>query len=560
MSTLDPSTEAAIEEALALLKAGKKAEAQKIILPLTLQYPNLPDGWYLLGFTVPDLEQKRYCFQQVLRIDPSNEAAQRQLLKLMQHEPKPEKTPTPAVVDDEDEAESEDRPVNVVLIVVVFLFLLLCGGIGLYAMYGISTNNMVNTLFQQHQCSEIAKYTSFENAFPRSIFSSTFRAYQQMEECQAQQVLVGAVSTQDWPASYTAATAYLTKYPQGTFAPEVREQAGNILLAWSKTLLAQKDYQGAIDKLTMIRRDFPDSSANALLIRTILDDTLLWAHNLFEQKDYENAEKTFKIVTADARATLEQNKQANDALGQLYLAWAQEQVDQGQYDQGLEYYKAAETLNPTLMDYKQVRFQISLKRARAALGASDFNGALGIVNGVPRSNLSEQNQTDLGTLQNEILNGYSRSSSAQAQEQITTAAAGLCKEQLPTLPIFGIDTSAFRFVVQPGFDLDLPEPFPARTPAEFHYVLCITQTSVTIETCEYQKDYVAQRDYYVWEVSVYDLATGKPSQKSVFQGSTPRNCRDAEEFEVGTKTAIIYGDPPKATEIAAWLATLNITQ
>jgi hypothetical protein len=212
------------------------------------------------------------------------------------------------------------------------------------------------------------------------------------------------------------------------------------------------------------------------------------------------------------------------------------------------------------MDYKQIRFEIALKRARTALRADDFNGALGIVNGVPRSNLSQQNQTDLGALQNEILNTYSRSSSAQALEQIVTAAAGVCQEKLPTLPIFGLDTSAFRFVVQPGFDLDLPEPFPARTPAEFHYALCIVQTSVTIETCEYQKDYVAQRNYYIWEVSVYELASGKPSQKSLFQGSTPRDCRDAEEFEEGTKTTTIYGDPPKATEIAAWLASLNITQ
>lgn len=554
MATLDPSTEAALEEALELLKAGKKAEAQKIILPLTLQQPNLPDGWYLLGFTVPDVEQKRYCFQQVLRLDPTNEAAQHQLTKLMHHQAEQEQ----ATSTEAAEAEADTSPTfNMRWVVVIAVMILLLGMMGLYAGYGINTNRQVNALFQQHQCSELAKYSFFENLFPRSMFSSAFGAYQQMDECQAEQLLVGTITSQDWPAAYAAATTYLTKYPQGTFVPEVQEQAGNILFAWSKALLAQKDYRGALDKLTTIRHDFPNSLANSLVVKTTLDTYLLWAQDFFEQKDYPNAEKNFKIVIADSRATLEQSKQANDALCQLYLTWAQLQVDQGQYDQGLVYYRAAEALNPTIKDYKQIRFQISLKRANTALKASDFNAALDIFNGVERSNLSEQNQAVLGTLQKEIIESYSQSSAAQAQEQMSSAAAGLCKEELPILPIFGIDTSTFRFVVQPGFLLDLPEPFPARTPAEFHYAICIVQTSVTIETCEYQKDYIAQRDYYVWEVSVYDIATGKSTQKTLFQGATPRACGEKEEFEEGTKTAIIYGDPPQVTEIAAWLATIN---
>lgn len=586
MPTYDDETEATIEEALQLLKAGKKREAQAIILPLTLKQPNLPDGWYLLGFTVTELEQKRYCFQQVLQLDPTNEAAQRQLAKLMMNDTASTEASAPAaepahpapMVEDDDKDEDEEQAdpdeqdddedeeqedgdslINAVIAIPAIIILILMAGIGFYIFYGIRANNQVNDLFQQRQCAEVIPYVSFENVFPRNIFSSTFDVYQQVEECQSQQVFENAFNAQDRAAAYDAAKAYLAQYPQGTFADEINEQGGNILLSWSESLLEQDDFDAAIQKLTLIEQDFPGSAASKIAPKTILDDNLDWGFFLLAHKDYARAEKILKMVTSDAGASLEQSKLANDSLVLLYTAWGEADEKSGQYEQALLHYENARLLNPTLINYEQRRAEISLKQATALADAQDFDRALATVDGLLARNPADQLKFNAQTLHNKILNMYSNANSAQAKAQMAAATTNLCQEQLtPTLPIFGTSAQPTRFVVQPAFHFELSNDLLAQTPSEFHYAICVQQTYTTIESCEYQRGYVAERNYYIWDISIQKITTGQILQKNQFRGSDPRNCADTEPFEDGNKTLGIYGELPKTEEIIAWLTTLKL--
>jgi hypothetical protein len=80
---MDNTTIVAIQKAQELLKAGNKQEAQAILIPVVRANQDIAEAWYLLGFAVTDPEKRMVAFQQVLRIDPSNQPAQKQIAKLL---------------------------------------------------------------------------------------------------------------------------------------------------------------------------------------------------------------------------------------------------------------------------------------------------------------------------------------------------------------------------------------------------------------------------------------------------------------------------------------------
>ncbi len=90
---MDPEKTKTLERALALLKEGKKPDVRLVLMPFVKQNPEIAEGWYLLGFALTDPEKRLYCFQQVLRIDPSNLQAQKQIAKLRAAQSAPPATP-----------------------------------------------------------------------------------------------------------------------------------------------------------------------------------------------------------------------------------------------------------------------------------------------------------------------------------------------------------------------------------------------------------------------------------------------------------------------------------
>jgi pimeloyl-ACP methyl ester carboxylesterase len=63
-------------------KTGDKPRASAILAQLVQQYPRSERGWYLLGMCMDAADQREYCFQRVLEINPNNADAQKHLAVL----------------------------------------------------------------------------------------------------------------------------------------------------------------------------------------------------------------------------------------------------------------------------------------------------------------------------------------------------------------------------------------------------------------------------------------------------------------------------------------------
>jgi hypothetical protein len=64
-----------LEQAVALIRAGNVAEARTILIEVLKQNPRDDYAWLCMTLCVPEVEQKRYCFQKVLKINPQNQHA-----------------------------------------------------------------------------------------------------------------------------------------------------------------------------------------------------------------------------------------------------------------------------------------------------------------------------------------------------------------------------------------------------------------------------------------------------------------------------------------------------
>lgn len=90
---MDEATKRALQTAYQLIKGGRKKPAFSLLVALIKANPNLPDAWYLMGFAVDDPQKRLYAFRQVLRINPTHEAAQKQVARLLSAPPAPSATP-----------------------------------------------------------------------------------------------------------------------------------------------------------------------------------------------------------------------------------------------------------------------------------------------------------------------------------------------------------------------------------------------------------------------------------------------------------------------------------
>ena len=76
------STSDRLQNITILLRQGKRQQALGLLAQLLIDEPNNEKAWLLLGYSVEDIEKKKYAFQRVLTLNPENERARRQLHKL----------------------------------------------------------------------------------------------------------------------------------------------------------------------------------------------------------------------------------------------------------------------------------------------------------------------------------------------------------------------------------------------------------------------------------------------------------------------------------------------
>jgi hypothetical protein len=110
-----------LEQAVAHIQAGELEKGKQILAQVLKQNPRDESAWLWLALSVTDVEQERYCFERVLKINPQNQHAIEGLRRL----DNPVSPPTQPKVKPQKSIE-EGKPADVILtlaIVGVGLFL-----------------------------------------------------------------------------------------------------------------------------------------------------------------------------------------------------------------------------------------------------------------------------------------------------------------------------------------------------------------------------------------------------------------------------------------------------
>ena len=71
-----------VNEALNLARNGQKKEAFHLLKEVVRVEPDHEKAWFAMYFCIARVEQKKYCLQEVLRINPGNQKAQELYKKL----------------------------------------------------------------------------------------------------------------------------------------------------------------------------------------------------------------------------------------------------------------------------------------------------------------------------------------------------------------------------------------------------------------------------------------------------------------------------------------------
>ncbi len=73
-----------LQKAISLIKSGQKKQGGQILAEIVKQHPNNESAWFLLAGCVNVKQQKIYCLNKALEINPQNNAAIAALQKLQQ--------------------------------------------------------------------------------------------------------------------------------------------------------------------------------------------------------------------------------------------------------------------------------------------------------------------------------------------------------------------------------------------------------------------------------------------------------------------------------------------
>jgi hypothetical protein len=71
-----------LQKIIILLREKKQKQALELLAQLISEQPDNEEAWLLLGYTLDDPQKKNYAFQQVLKLNPNNDRAKKQLEKI----------------------------------------------------------------------------------------------------------------------------------------------------------------------------------------------------------------------------------------------------------------------------------------------------------------------------------------------------------------------------------------------------------------------------------------------------------------------------------------------
>jgi tetratricopeptide (TPR) repeat protein len=445
-------------------------------------------------------------------------------------------------------------------IITIILCIILFAVMGLYLGGGFYLNGQINKSFAGQNCAGVVQYASFVSLYPKGIFASIFTGYGQYAECRIKLDVEQAVAVKNWQRALSRAQEYLATYPTGPFAESISDQAPNILSTWSGELIANRDYGNGIEKLKQLVEDYPDSPPAQLAPDAILQTYILWTKELTGNQNYAEAEQRLNAALSYFQADPARSDQIKQELINLYVDWGDMQIQLGDMENGVKYYKKAGEISPEQIDVELLIAHADLQKAIDMGDSGNFDRALTKVKEISDGTQAENIKSEANAAQEKILAAYSVSTSQQAIDQMAAAISLTCQGQRPQLPIFGLDAEKIRFGLT-NFYIKLPMDRAAERPSELHYVICINDKEEDeIETCPYTGGFFLSRMRYVWQITLYDILNGNEYESKTFKGSAPEECPPRANFQIGSKVSKSFGKRPTVDEIVAWLDKLNITK
>jgi hypothetical protein len=103
-----------LQQAIDCIKAGDRQQGKRLLAEVLIQDPGQEIAWLLMAEIVDYDEHRRYCLEQVLRLNPSNQPARNKLASLQQDDESrglPEQPPAVRVASLGDGGEAEQTQV-----------------------------------------------------------------------------------------------------------------------------------------------------------------------------------------------------------------------------------------------------------------------------------------------------------------------------------------------------------------------------------------------------------------------------------------------------------------
>ncbi len=178
---------------------------------------------------------------------------------------------------------------------------------------------------------------NFLTAYPQSAFAEIASA--EWAEYEAYQKATSLRQERDYEKALEACQAYLEKYPKGVLVENCQEAMEQIPFEWAEHLAAKQDYQQAVAVIT----DFGAKAGLPTALREKAGEKRLqllmdWAAFEFEAKNYARAEALYLQIGQEFDAEPASN------LAQVYFAWAEQLLGQGDPEGAAAKYRLAAAL------------------------------------------------------------------------------------------------------------------------------------------------------------------------------------------------------------------------
>ncbi|HJS20236.1 MAG TPA: hypothetical protein VJ785_15925, partial [Anaerolineales bacterium] len=490
-------------------------------------------------------------------------------------------------------------------IILVFVFVILI----LLLLYGagfIALPISIMTSFRDENCDSVLAldrvYTGLYPAFMEAKSLSV-----PVMECKAY-VLAG-LSEQDgdWREAYEAYQAYSDAYPNGLYVEEAHQHSALALMNIIKDQAEQKKYDEAIANLSLIDSSYSDTDVSAEASSLLPLVYTSWGADLRESGDFERAEQVFNdfktwsqnkqkpeaetsaqselaktyvawglalqsqkryedaLARLDMAVSLDPASQAVEAKRDLYIEWGNDLLGQGEFPAAIEKFELAVSLadDQNGNDARDALANGYIQWASDLRADEDFLGALERLQVAKETAATDDMQQSVDTALGETYAAFSNSTGPQARQAMRDVLKRICEdEDVPDLPIFGLDKDSMRFGIY-GVDDKLPENLAAKTPGEMHYIACIATENEVIESrhSRYIVQRVARGYFFVniqqfrtrllWNISLLKTDTAEKIAETTVKGGMPPPFPPE-----GTDAGTYYFGPPPLAELSEWLQSI----